>query len=111
MSTFFLYFLDQYFFLTILGLLITVNGFLVIIINNPIYSILFLILTFISSSFLLILLNAEFIFMLFLVVYIGAVSVLFLFVVMMLNIKIIEVTHKMMKFLPIGIFFFYCNGF
>lgn len=79
-----------------------VSAIFIVISKNPIHSILFLILTFISSTIFFLILNVEFISMLFLVVYIGAIAILFLFVVMMLNIKIVELNEKFIKYLPIG---------
>jgi NADH:ubiquinone oxidoreductase subunit 6 (subunit J) len=60
--------------------------------KNPIHSILYLILVFCNVSFVFILLDIEFIAIIFLIVYVGAIAVLFLFVVMMLNIKIVELS-------------------
>lgn len=78
------------------------SGFMVIFSRNPIHSIFFLILSFLSVSGLLFLLKLEFLPIIFLIVYVGAVSVLFLFVVMMLNIKIIELIENFFNYLPIG---------
>lgn len=91
-------------FLSFLSLLILVNAAMIIINKNPVHSILFLVLVFVCTTALLILLGVEFIAMLFLVVYVGAITVLFLFVVMMLNVKIIELNERFIKYLPIGIF-------
>ena len=55
--------------------------------QNPIYSVLGLIMVFFGTSILLFLLEVEFLAMVFLVVYIGAIAVLFLFVVMMLDLR------------------------
>jgi len=81
---------------------IIANGLFIILSKNPIHSILFLVLVFISTTILLIFLGVEFIAMLFLVIYIGAIIVLFLFVIMMLNIKIIEFNERFILYLPIG---------
>ena len=62
--------------------------------RNPVHSVLFLILVFFNSAGLLVLLGLEFFAMIFLVVYVGAIAVLFLFVVMMLNIKLAEISEK-----------------
>nr|QVQ56638.1 NADH dehydrogenase subunit 6 [Erythrocystis saccata] len=66
---------------------ILISALLVIISENAVYSVLFLILTFCNTIFVLLLMGAEFISFLLLIVYVGAIAVLFLFVVMMLNIK------------------------
>jgi NADH:ubiquinone oxidoreductase subunit 6 (subunit J) len=92
------------FFLSILSLIILINAIMIIISKNPIHSILFLVLVFVSTTGLLILLGVEFIAMLFLVVYVGAITVLFLFVIMMLNVKIIELNERFIQYLPIGLF-------
>jgi len=55
--------------------------------NNPVHSVLYLILDFCLASFILILYKIEYLALLFIIVYVGAVAVLFLFVVMMINIK------------------------
>jgi NADH-quinone oxidoreductase subunit J len=53
--------------------------------KNTVYSVLFLILNFVTVSILFIMMGAEFLGMIMLIVYVGAVAVLFLFVVMMIN--------------------------
>ena len=59
----------------------------VILLRNPVYSAVSLILSFITSGFLWLLLEAEFLAIVLILVYVGAVMVLFLFVIMMLNIN------------------------
>ena len=70
--------------------------------RNPVHSVLFLILVFFNGAGLLILLGLDFFAMVFLVVYVGAIAVLFLFVVMMLNIKLAEISERKLLYLPIG---------
>ncbi len=65
------------------------SAVMVTISKNTVYSVLFLILDFISISILFIMIGAEFLGMIMLIVYVGAVAVLFLFVVMMLNVNVI----------------------
>jgi NADH-quinone oxidoreductase subunit J len=77
---------------------------MVISVKNPVHSVLFLILTFISAAGLLFLLEIEFISLIFIVVYVGAIAVLFLFVVMMLDIKITDLNRNFLKYFPIGSF-------
>ena len=79
-----------------------ISGVMVIQARNPVHSVLFLILVFFNSTGLLVLLGLEFFAMIFLVVYVGAIAVLFLFVVMMLNIKLAEISEKRLRYLPIG---------
>jgi NADH-quinone oxidoreductase subunit J len=71
---------------------------LVIGITNPIHSILLLIAVFALGSILLLMLNVEFFGVIFLIVYIGAIAVLFLFIVMMLDIKVVNVSQKIKDF-------------
>ena len=75
----------------------------VILAQNPIHSVLFLVLVFFNSCALLLLLKVEFLAMLFLIVYVGAIAVLFLFVIMMLNITE-EAIYNSFSYLPIGFF-------
>ncbi|MDO8996106.1 MAG: NADH-quinone oxidoreductase subunit J [Sediminibacterium sp.] len=70
--------------------------------RNPVHSVLFLILVFANATGLFLLLGVEFIAMIFLMVYVGAVAVLFLFVVMMLNIKVVQLSENVLRYLPLG---------
>jgi len=63
------------------------SGLMVVLNRNPVYSVLYLILSFFGSAGLFILLNSEFIAMVMIIVYVGAIAVLFLFVVMMLDLQ------------------------
>ena len=76
----------------------------VVIARNPVRSVLFLILSFVSAAGLFILLGAEFLGLILIVVYVGAVAVLFLFVVMMLDIDFAELRSGLLNYLPIGAF-------
>ncbi len=60
---------------------------MVVVAKNPIYSVLYLILTFFTLSGHYILLNAQFLAAVNIIVYAGAIMVLFLFVIMFLNMK------------------------
>ena len=71
--------------------------------RNPVHSVLWLILAFLSSAGLFVLLGAEFVAMLLIIVYVGAVAVLFLFVVMMLDIDFAELKGEMAKYMPLGL--------
>ncbi len=82
---------------------ILISGFLVVISRNPVHSVLWLILTFLSAVGLFVLLNAEFLAMLLMIVYVGAVAVLFLFVVMMLDVDFASLREGTMKNLGFGI--------
>lgn len=92
------------FFFWIFSSLLITSSFLVITAKNPVYCVLFLILSFFNLSLLLFLLNLEFLPIIGLIVYIGAIAVLFLFVVMLLNIKLSS--NKRQEFSIIGVFSF-----
>lgn len=76
------------------------SSFMVVVVQNTLYSVLFLVLSFISSAGLLFLLECDFIPFLFILVYVGAIAVLFLFVVMMLDIKSINIRKRYLKYFP-----------
>lgn len=78
-------------------------GLLVVVSRNPVHSVLWLILAFLSSAGLFVLLGAEFVAMLLVIVYVGAVAVLFLFVVMMLDVDFAELKGEMAKYMPLGL--------
>jgi NADH-quinone oxidoreductase subunit J len=78
-------------------------GLMVTISRNPVHSVLWLILTFLSSAGLFVLLGAEFVAMLLIIVYVGAVAVLFLFVVMMLDVDFAELKGEMAKVMPLAL--------
>ena len=79
------------------------GGLFTVVSRNPVHSVLWLILTFLSSAGLFVLLGAEFVAMLLVIVYVGAVAVLFLFVVMMLDIDFAELKAEMAQYLPLGL--------
>ena len=75
---------------------------MVITARNPVHSVLFLILAFLSAAGLFVLAGAEFLAMILAIVYVGAVAVLFMFVVMMLDIDFVRVREGVLRYLPIG---------
>ena len=79
------------------------GGLFTVLSRNPIHSVLWLILSFLSSAGLFILLGAEFVAMLLIIVYVGAVAVLFLFVVMMLDVDFASLKADLAKYLPLGL--------
>ena len=79
------------------------SGFMVVISRNPVHSVLWLILCFISAAGLFVMLGAEFVAMLLVVVYVGAVAVLFLFVVMMLDVDFAELKGELARYLPLAL--------
>ncbi|PZX17628.1 NADH dehydrogenase subunit J [Palleronia aestuarii] len=78
-------------------------GLFTVIARNPVHSVLWLILAFLSSAGLFVLLGAEFVAMLLIIVYVGAVAVLFLFVVMMLDVDFAELKAEMAKYMPLAL--------
>jgi NADH-quinone oxidoreductase subunit J len=69
-------------------------GLLVVFSKNPVYSVLYLVLTFFAIAGHYILLNAQFLAIVHLIVYAGAIMVLFLFVMMLLNLNHESEPHK-----------------
>ena len=84
--------------------LATISTLMVVISKNPVFAVLFLILSFFNLSVLLFLLGLEFLPITFLIVYVGAIAVLFLFVLIMLNIKTAELREGTRHYLPSSIF-------
>jgi NADH-quinone oxidoreductase subunit J len=80
-----------------------IAGVLLTVSRNPVHSVLWLILAFLSSAGLFVLLGAEFVAMLLIIVYVGAVAVLFLFVVMMLDIDFAELKAEMSRYMPLAL--------
>ncbi|UOF93975.1 MAG: NADH-quinone oxidoreductase subunit J [Bordetella sp.] len=78
----------------LLSTLIILSAFRVITANNPIISVLHLILVFINISIIWILINAEFLALLLVLIYVGAVVVLFLFIVMMVDIYSLNIKPR-----------------
>jgi len=78
-------------------------GLMVTLSRNPVHSVLWLILAFLSTSGLFVLLGAEFVAMLLIIVYVGAVAVLFLFVVMMLDIDFAALKGELARYMPLGL--------
>ncbi len=79
------------------------GGLFTVISRNPVHSVLWLILAFLSAAGLFVLLGAEFVAMLLIIVYVGAVAVLFLFVVMMLDVDFAELKAEMAQYMPLAL--------
>ena len=82
--------------------LLLLTSVLVITSQNAIFSVLFLVLSFLSASSILFLLKCEFLSLIFILIYVGAIAILFLFVVMMLDLKTIQNKKDSLKYLPFG---------
>ena len=81
---------------------VCISGFMVVLARNPVHSVLWLILAFLSAAGLFVLQGAEFVAMLLVIVYVGAVAVLFLFVVMMLDVDFAELKGEFARYLPLA---------
>lgn len=78
----------------ILSAMAIFSGILVIFSKNPVFSVLYLIITFFCIAGHYLLLNAQFLAVVNIIVYGGAIMVLFLFVIMMLNLNKETEPHK-----------------
>lgn len=83
--------------------LVVFSGFMTISSRNPVQSILYLVLTFVSSAVLWMMLQAEFLSLILVFVYVGAVMTLFLFVVMMINLEKDQLKKTLIRHLPIAL--------
>jgi len=79
------------------------SGISVIIIKNPVTSVLFLIGLFVCIAGYLSLLGLNFIGLAYLLVYVGAVSILFLFILMLINVRVSELTHNTNISVPLAV--------
>jgi NADH-quinone oxidoreductase subunit J len=82
---------------------VVTGGLFTVVSRNPVHSVLWLILSFLSAAGLFVLLGAEFVAMLLIIVYVGAVAVLFLFVVMMLDVDFAELKAEMARYMPLAL--------
>src|ERR1700744_1517371 len=89
--------------LNIISVLSISFGIFIIITNNPIISVLFLIGLFITVASYLMVLGINFIGLSYLLVYVGAVSILFLFILMLINIRISELVINNTNNIPLAI--------
>lgn len=94
-------FMDQL--ILLLYLSIILSSFMTIISVNPIHSVFWLVILFISSSGVLLCINFEFIALMIIIIYIGAITILFLFVIMMIDTIQLKETHNIKNSIPITI--------
>jgi NADH-ubiquinone oxidoreductase chain 6 len=101
-------------FLDILAFGALLSSLLVITSKNPVIAVIFLISLFVNAAGYLIVLGVGFIGISYIIVYIGAITVLFLFVIMMINIKLSDITEEGLQYtksiplaLAIGALFIY----
>ena len=83
--------LNLFYFLSFVAIL---SALLVVFSKNPVYSVLYLIITFFAIAGHYILLNAQFLAAVHIIVYAGAIMVLFLYVIMLLNLNRDTEPHK-----------------
>ena len=84
------------------ALVLLFAAFRVITARNPVYAVLYLVLTFFQASAIWLLLKAEFLAISLVLVYVGAVMVLFLFVVMMLDLHIDSLRQGFWRNFPLA---------
>jgi NADH-quinone oxidoreductase subunit J len=92
--------LQQLLFFVFSGLVL-VSALMVIMQNNPVRAVLFLVVSFLASAVLWLMANAEFLALILVLVYVGAVMTLFLFVVMMLNVDQEVRSAKKLRYFPV----------
>jgi NADH:ubiquinone oxidoreductase subunit 6 (subunit J) len=95
-------FINFYF---LLSLVIVISACFVVFLSNPVYCLLWLVLTFLFSASFLLILGCEFLALIFIVVYVGAIAVLFLFVIMLLDLKFKNFSDKKNNSFIIILFF------
>ena len=81
------------------------SAFMVVVSQHPVFSLLFLVSSFVFASFILFLLECELLALLFIIVYVGAIAVLFLFAIMMLESKLTDLSRNVLKYIPVGFLF------
>jgi NADH-quinone oxidoreductase subunit J len=83
--------LNLFYFLSFVAVL---SALMVVFSKNPVYSVLYLIITFFAIAGHYVLMKAEFLAVVHLIVYAGAIMVLFLYVIMLLNLNRETEPHK-----------------
>lgn len=83
--------LNLFYFLSFVAVL---SALMVVFSRNPVYSVLYLIITFFAIAGHYVLMKAEFLAVVHLIVYAGAIMVLFLYVIMLLNLNRETEPHK-----------------
>ncbi len=83
--------LNLFYFLSFVAVL---SALMVVFSKNPVYSVLYLIITFFAIACHYVLMKAEFLAVVHVIVYAGAIMVLFLYVIMLLNLNKETEPHK-----------------
>ena len=90
------------------SIILVSSALMVIVSRHAVFSLLFLVLSFISSSFVLFLLECEFLALIFMLIYVGAIAVLFLFAIMMLESKSNNLLKNAIKYIPVAFILSLC---
>ena len=86
------------------SIVLLLSSLAVVLTQNSVVSVLFLVLSFLISSIILILLECEFLALMLIIIYVGAVAILFLFVLMMLETKLKNLNKNIFLYFPFGVF-------
>lgn len=89
--------------LNVIEFLSILCGISVVVSKNPIVSVLFLIGLFLNIAGYLMMLGINFIGLSYLLVYVGAVSIMFLFILMLINVRISELTTDTNNSIPLAL--------
>lgn len=89
--------------LNLISFISVFSAIFVIISKNPIVSVLFLIGLFLSIACYLLVLGVNFIGLSYLLVYVGAVSILFLFILMLINVRVSELSSNTSNTIPLAL--------
>lgn len=81
----------------ILPLIIILSSMLVILLPNPIYGLIALILVFLLTAVFLLSMQIQFLAFIYLIIYIGAIAILFLFVIMLFNLRSLKKSDLKIK--------------
>ena len=84
--------------------LLCVSSACVVLFHNPLFSLLFLILTFLLTAIIFLILECEFFALILLIIYVGAVAILVLFMLMMLETKLKNLFKNVVLYFPFGVF-------
>lgn len=108
-----LYTLSTQLFYLIIPVSILISSLLVILLPNPIYALIALILVFLNTAIFLLSIKVQFLALIYLIVYIGAIAILFLFVIMLFNLRSLQKSDLKIKdfsFLTISFKFYFFFG-
>ncbi|MBT5231210.1 MAG: NADH-quinone oxidoreductase subunit J [Methylococcales bacterium] len=83
--------------------ILLLSSTMVVVVRNPVFAALFLVLSFFTAAILWVTMQAEFLGIVLVLVYVGAVMVLFLFVIMMLNLELSKLKQFYHRYMPIGL--------